>query len=152
MTRLAAFAHARDEWSADRCVAAAQDPDALPVKAEPAARHGWESPARAEVLCGVGPLVTEVPGRAPGDAAATRGRRPCPVEPEYGEGALTYLRMTGPYATSFPWQRIPDDPLGALPTVRDGLRLNAASPEPPPSVRLLLPRGGHAGHARSRAH
>ncbi|MFE9095145.1 hypothetical protein [Streptomyces sp. NPDC007264] len=298
VTRLAAFARSRDEWLLDWCAAAPRDPDALLVEAELAVRRGWESPARAEVLRRVAPLVAEAAECAAGDPVpwrvaldhargtaarpaeferlwaeavrrcphhygchvaalrylsaacrartgssphallspraphaphASRGsrgsRRECldfaetaaqeappgslmqalplraafacltagdgaavaagrlhaaadraialssrqaaaapePAEVrnlltyvlvELGrwEDALTQLRMTGPYATSFPWDRISDDPLGAFLTVRDGVRLNAVSPGPPPSVRLLLAHGGHAGRTRFRAH
>ncbi|MGW6303140.1 hypothetical protein ACWFRQ_24015 [Streptomyces niveus] len=55
--RLAAFAHNRDEWL-DRWLAASpHDPDALVVKAELGVRRAWESPARAELLREMGPLI-----------------------------------------------------------------------------------------------
>ncbi|WP_327730178.1 hypothetical protein OG250_32925 [Streptomyces sp. NBC_00487] len=40
--------------------------------------------------------------------------------------ALTQLRMIGPYATSFPWDRVSDDPLGQFLQLRDGVRLEVA--------------------------
>ncbi|KFG00601.1 hypothetical protein PV367_11715 [Streptomyces europaeiscabiei] len=40
--------------------------------------------------------------------------------------ALTQLRMIGPYATSFPWDRMSDDPLGQFLQLRDGVRLEVA--------------------------
>ncbi|MFF3321823.1 hypothetical protein [Streptomyces sp. NPDC002889] len=55
--RLAAFAHNRGEWLGDWLRAAPRDPDALVVKAELAVRQAWDSPARAERLREVGPLI-----------------------------------------------------------------------------------------------
>ncbi|MEU4498168.1 hypothetical protein AB0F96_33245 [Streptomyces sp. NPDC023998] len=55
--RLATFAHNRDEWLTNWLAAAPRDPDALVVKAELAVRRAWESPARAERLRELGPLI-----------------------------------------------------------------------------------------------
>ncbi|WP_338898802.1 hypothetical protein WBG99_27105 [Streptomyces sp. TG1A-60] len=44
--------------------------------------------------------------------------------------ALAQLRMIGPYATSFPWDRVSDDPLGQFLQLRDGVRLEVASSIP----------------------
>ncbi|GHH85060.1 hypothetical protein [Streptomyces capitiformicae] len=44
--------------------------------------------------------------------------------------ALTQLRMIGPFATSFPWDRVSDDPLGQFLELRDGVRLEVASSMP----------------------
>ncbi|MFC4610240.1 hypothetical protein [Streptomyces maoxianensis] len=55
--RLAAFAYSRDEWLATWLAAAPRDPDALVVKAQLAVRRAWESPARAERLREIGPLI-----------------------------------------------------------------------------------------------
>lgn len=55
--------------------------------------------------------------------------------------ALEQVRLTGPYATSFPWDRFSDDPLGHCLRVRDELRA--------PSGR---PMTGHAGRTRSDDH
>ncbi|EKX65357.1 hypothetical protein PV416_08400 [Streptomyces ipomoeae] len=44
--------------------------------------------------------------------------------------ALEQLRMIGPYATSFPWDRVSDDPLGQFLQLRDGVRLEVASSIP----------------------
>lgn len=55
--RLAAFAHNRDEWLGRWLAASPHDPDALVVKAELGVRRAWESPARAELLRGIGPLI-----------------------------------------------------------------------------------------------
>ncbi|QFQ96584.1 hypothetical protein F9278_10570 [Streptomyces phaeolivaceus] len=44
--------------------------------------------------------------------------------------ALAQLRMIGPYATSFPWDRVSDDPLGQFLQLRDGVRLEVACSMP----------------------
>ncbi|MYW66303.1 hypothetical protein GTY65_19920 [Streptomyces sp. SID8379] len=44
--------------------------------------------------------------------------------------ALEQLRRIGPYATSFPWDRIADDPLGEFLHLRDGVRLEVAAALP----------------------
>jgi hypothetical protein len=67
--------------------------------------------------------------------------------------ALEQLRLIGPYATSFPWDRVSDDPLGQFLELRDGVRLEVAaglalrSPGPSPH-----PRSGHDGRARPGDH
>ncbi len=66
---------------------------------------------------------------------------------ERWEDALTQLRMIGPYATSFPWDRVSDDPLGRYLDLRHGVRLRVASPKPVRSGGPLLPGSDHAGHA-----
>ncbi|MFI6488103.1 hypothetical protein [Streptomyces sp. NPDC050564] len=60
--------------------------------------------------------------------------------------ALEQLRLIGPYATSFPWDRVSDDPLGQFLELRDGVRLEVASGMP------LHPRNGHDRRARSGDH
>ncbi|MFE7131487.1 hypothetical protein ACFVIM_11550 [Streptomyces sp. NPDC057638] len=44
--------------------------------------------------------------------------------------ALEEFRLIGPYATSFPWSRFSDDPLGQFLDARAGVRLNVASMTP----------------------
>ncbi|MDG4863669.1 hypothetical protein P8605_36555, partial [Streptomyces sp. T-3] len=44
--------------------------------------------------------------------------------------ALDQVRLIGPHATSFPWDRISDDPLGQFLELRDGIRLEVASRTP----------------------
>ncbi|MEV0904720.1 hypothetical protein AB0J11_07615 [Streptomyces hokutonensis] len=83
--------------------------------------------------------------------------------------ALDQLRLIGPYATSFPWDRISDDPLGQFLEVRDGVRLAVASQLPlggpvPPGLTAVpgrlwafedappYPRSEHDGRARSGDH
>ncbi|MBD0842655.1 MULTISPECIES: hypothetical protein [unclassified Streptomyces] len=55
--------------------------------------------------------------------------------------ALEQLRLTGPYVTSFPWDRFSDDPLGHCLRVREEIR--------DPSVH---PRSGHTGRTHSGDH
>ncbi|WP_018545631.1 hypothetical protein [Streptomyces sp. LaPpAH-108] len=56
--RLAAFAHARPEWFDAWRTAAPDDPGALLVSAQLAVDRVWPSPARAELLRAVSPLIT----------------------------------------------------------------------------------------------
>ncbi|WSQ08418.1 hypothetical protein OG604_11950 [Streptomyces sp. NBC_01231] len=56
--RLAAFARSRDEWYEAWRTAAPHDPDALLVGAQLAVDRVWRSPARAEMLREVSPLIT----------------------------------------------------------------------------------------------
>jgi hypothetical protein len=247
VARLAAFARSRGEWFERWCTAATHDPDLLLVKAQLAVDRGWESPARAELLRGTGPLITaaaaaeprdpvpwrlaldhargtaaghlvferlwtEAVRRAPHhygchiaaltylsaawygshregfafaeraaqdaldcslvqalpvraaftylteggrsfvgrdrlDAAADRAialsAQYAPADPwpaevrnlltyvlirlHRWEDALAQLRLTGPYATSFPWNHLSDDPLGHFLEARDGVRLEVAA-------------------------
>lgn len=60
--------------------------------------------------------------------------------------ALEQLRLIGPYATSFPWDRVSDDPLGQFLELRDGVRLEVASRMP------VHPRSEHGGRAPSGDH
>ncbi|MGW0330650.1 hypothetical protein ACWD0J_02035 [Streptomyces sp. NPDC003011] len=261
--RLAAFARSRDEWYEDWRTAAPHDPDALLLGAQLAVERAWPSPARAELLREVSPLITAaghgdlsdpVPWRialdhargsnaghryfgelweaavrraphhygchvaalrylaasgqgshhacfdfaeraaqdAPAgslvqalparaafsyltdghgrdiprerlDAAADRAialsarfpaADPWPAEvrnklmyvlvrlerwPDAGE----QLRRIGPYATSFPWDRFSDDPLGRFLEIRDEIRRRTAPRHP---------RSEHGGRARSGDH
>ncbi|MGW5126378.1 hypothetical protein ACWEQ7_20465 [Streptomyces sp. NPDC004069] len=58
------------------------------------------------------------------------------------EDALVQLRLIGPYATSFPWDRLSDDPLGLFLELRADL---GAAPPPRPSRRPRYGLGGRAG-------
>ncbi|MFE0473093.1 hypothetical protein [Streptomyces sp. NPDC058947] len=69
VTRLAAFARSRPEWLDAWLATAPQDPDALLVGAQLAVDRAWQSPARAELLREVSPLIT----------AAARGDQRDPV-------------------------------------------------------------------------
>ncbi|MEU0987066.1 hypothetical protein [Streptomyces sp. NPDC005953] len=44
--------------------------------------------------------------------------------------ALEQFRLIGPHATSFPWSRVSDDPLGQFLDTRDGVRIEVASMTP----------------------
>lgn len=86
--RLAAFAHARDEWLRAWQAAAPHDPDVLLIKAELAVALGWYSPARVELLREAGPLI----------AAAAEGE---PRDPVPWRIALDHARGTGLGHTGF---------------------------------------------------
>ena len=49
---------------------------------------------------------------------------------ERWQDALAELHRVGPYATSFPWDRVSDDPLGQFLELRDGIRIEVASGMP----------------------
>ncbi|MEO3979035.1 hypothetical protein [Streptomyces sp. CAU 1734] len=72
VTRLAVFARSRGEWLASWLARAPRDPDALTVKAELAVRHAWESPARAEQLRELGPLIDAAALATPADPVPWR--------------------------------------------------------------------------------
>ncbi|MBO1333446.1 hypothetical protein [Streptomyces sp. VRA16 Mangrove soil] len=52
------------------------------------------------------------------------------IQLERWQDALGQLRRIGPYATSFPWDRLSDDPLGQFLHLRDGVRLEVAAEIP----------------------
>ncbi|MFJ8823306.1 hypothetical protein ACIREE_16115 [Streptomyces sp. NPDC102467] len=52
------------------------------------------------------------------------------IEMERWQDALEQFRLLGPYATSFPWDRLSDDPLGRFLELRDGARLEVAAALP----------------------
>ncbi|MER6383180.1 hypothetical protein [Streptomyces sp. NPDC001250] len=69
------------------------------------------------------------------------------------EDARAQLRLIGPYATSFPWDRFSDDPLGHFLQLRE--HLLTAGPGPVPAGLLTLSPallGGRGGHARAEDH
>ncbi|PZT74585.1 MULTISPECIES: hypothetical protein [unclassified Streptomyces] len=72
LRRLVAFARNRGGWLAEWLTAAPRDPDALLVKAQLAVDHAWESPARAEQLREVGPLITAAAAGDPRDPVPWR--------------------------------------------------------------------------------
>ncbi|WP_030955530.1 hypothetical protein [Streptomyces sp. NRRL S-481] len=236
VTRLAAFARSRPEWLDAWLATAPKDPDALLVGAQLAVDGAWRSPARAEALREVSPLLTaaargdrrdpvpwrlaldhargaqaghkyfeelwaaavrraphhygchvaalrylasswhgshhecfDFADRAAQDAPADAGPRerldaavdraialsprlpaadPWPARMrnllifvlvclERWADAQEQLRLNGPYATSFPWDRVSDDPLGHFLRIRDDIRVGAAGrpPEHPRSER-----------------
>ncbi|AWL37890.1 MULTISPECIES: hypothetical protein [unclassified Streptomyces] len=72
LTRLVAFADSREDWLTHWLAAAPADPDALLVKAELAVRRAWSSPAHAELLREVGPLITAAAEADPRDPVPWR--------------------------------------------------------------------------------
>ncbi|MFJ2023191.1 hypothetical protein ACIODW_05165 [Streptomyces sp. NPDC087897] len=70
--RLVTFARNRDGWLVDWLATAPRDPDALLVKAELSVRRAWESPARAERLREVAPLITAAADADPRDPVPWR--------------------------------------------------------------------------------
>ncbi|MGW0469519.1 hypothetical protein ACWDX6_30370 [Streptomyces sp. NPDC003027] len=72
VARLATFAYSRDEWLGHWLAATPRDPDALLVKAQLAVRRAWESPARAERLRELGPLIDAASEAAPRDPVPWR--------------------------------------------------------------------------------
>ncbi|MCX4761289.1 hypothetical protein OG562_09940 [Streptomyces sp. NBC_01275] len=58
------------------------------------------------------------------------------------DDALAQLRLIGPYATSFPWGRLSDDPLGHFLTVRESVRSGQSRPSGQPPGH---PRNEHGG-------
>ncbi|MFE0698542.1 hypothetical protein [Streptomyces sp. NPDC058872] len=72
VVRLAAFAHHRGDWLTGWLAAAPRDPDAHLVTAQLSVRRAWGSPARAERLRELAPLVREVAAQAPHDPVPWR--------------------------------------------------------------------------------
>ncbi|MEZ3178535.1 hypothetical protein KYY02_07385 [Streptomyces pimonensis] len=64
------------------------------------------------------------------------------VRLERRRDALEQLRLTGPYATSFPWDRDADDPLGRFLEVRRSVRAAVASGCPDPGSGSPAPASG----------
>ncbi|MET8445836.1 hypothetical protein [Streptomyces sp. NPDC005209] len=125
-------------------------------------------PARAALgylTDGCGPEVPRDRLDAAADRAIALSARfpaadPCPaairnklmyvlVRLERWEDARTQLRLIGPYATSFPWDRDSDDPLGHFLRVREALTTGAPG-APVPAPRR--PRTEHGGHVRAGDH
>lgn len=72
VARLSSFAYARDDWLVRWLAHAPRDPDALVVKAELEVRRAWASPARAERLREIGPLIDAAADCAPDDPVPWR--------------------------------------------------------------------------------
>ncbi|MFI8516479.1 hypothetical protein ACIGEZ_01415 [Streptomyces sp. NPDC085481] len=72
VTRLSTFAYSRDGWLDHWLSVAPRDPDALLVKAQLAVRRAWQSPARAERLRELGPLIDAAIEAAPRDPVPWR--------------------------------------------------------------------------------
>ncbi|MEU6216106.1 hypothetical protein ABZ845_01090 [Streptomyces sp. NPDC047022] len=62
------------------------------------------------------------------------------------EDALTQLRLTGPYATSFPWDRVRDDPLSAFLDLRVRVAASVRRERPARPAVPFLPLSGRTGH------
>ncbi|MFG2633142.1 hypothetical protein ACGFX8_04040 [Streptomyces sp. NPDC048362] len=273
VSRLAAFARSRPEWFEEWRTAAPRDPDALVLGAQLAVDRVWPSPARAELLREVSPLITAaaraddrdpVPWRialdhargsraghkyfgelweaavrraphhygchvaalrylaalwhgahhecfdfadraaqdAPADslvqalparaafgyltdgcgpevprgrleaaadrAVALSGRFPAadpwPAEVrnkllyvlmrlDRWDDARGQLSLIGPYATSFPWDRFSDDPLGHFLRLREHLLADGSRTVPAGLMTVPSdPAGGHRGHVRADDH
>ncbi|MFF7749927.1 hypothetical protein ACFZCP_11825 [Streptomyces sp. NPDC007971] len=72
---------------------------------------------------------------------------------ERWDDARAQLRLIGPYATSFPWDRVSEDPLSLFLGLREGLLKGTGRPDPdvlPPAPPR--PRSEHRGHARAGDH
>ncbi|MFE2375812.1 hypothetical protein [Streptomyces sp. NPDC059398] len=72
LTRLAAFALGRDAWLSGWLAASPRDPDALLLAAALAVLRAWGSPARAELLREVGPLIDAAAAGDPRDPVPWR--------------------------------------------------------------------------------
>lgn len=72
---------------------------------------------------------------------------------ERWEDARAQLRLIGPYATSFPWDRFSDDPLGHFLGLREHLLSAGPRPVPAgPAAWSTAPLREHGGHARAGDH
>lgn len=125
---------------------AAEDalPDSLVQVLPLRAAHGWLTASADGAPHAAGPGHIPL---ARLDAAADRARElsarypagdPWPAEArnllvyvlvrlERWDEALSELRRLGPLATSFPWDRVCEDPLAQFLTVRDGVRMEVAA-------------------------
>lgn len=75
------------------------------------------------------------------------------VRLERWQDALEQLRLIGPYVTSFPWDRVSEDPLDQFLELRDGVRLEVASGLPLcDPVPDRHPWSGHGGRVPSVDH
>ncbi|MGW1228944.1 hypothetical protein [Streptomyces sp. NPDC001478] len=72
LNRLVAFARNRDGWLRSWLAAAPHDPDATLVKAQLVVERAWDSPARAEQLRAVGPVITAAAQGDPRDPVPWR--------------------------------------------------------------------------------
>ncbi|MFF8730794.1 hypothetical protein ACF073_30595 [Streptomyces sp. NPDC015171] len=98
-------------------------------------------------------LSTRLPAADPGPAQARNKLLYVLIRLDRWEDARTQLRLIGPYATSFPWDRFTDDPLGLFLRLRE--HLETAGARPAPAGLLQAPPellGGHGGHVRAADH
>ncbi|WP_055525864.1 hypothetical protein [Streptomyces graminilatus] len=66
------------------------------------------------------------------------------------QDALQQLRLTGPYASSFPWDRFSDDPLARFLEAREEIHRNASATRC--AVCTCHPRSEHGGRAHPADH
>jgi hypothetical protein len=129
-------------------------------------------PARAALgylSDGCGPEVPRARLDAAADRALTLSERLPPADPwpagirnellyvllrlERWEDARAQLALVGPYATSFPWDRFSDDPLGHFLRLREHLLTPGPRPLPAgPAPWSPVPLGGHGGHVHAGDH
>ena len=95
-------------------------------------------------------LSATLPAAAPGPAELRNLLTYVLIALDRWQDALLQLRLTGPYASSFPWDRFSDDPLGRFLEAREEIRRNA------PAARCAAcaghPRSEHGGRAHSGDH
>jgi hypothetical protein len=136
---------------------------ALPVRAAHAylAARGGAAVSRSRLDAAADRAVALSAGYAPADPWPAEVRNLLAhvlVRLYRWDDALEQLRLIGPYATSFPWERDGDDPLARFLRVRDGVRLRAAhgraphagGPRParPPGASDPYPPGDRTGRSR----
>jgi len=140
---------------------------ALPVRAAHAylAARGGPAVARGRLDAAADRAVALSAGYAPADPWPAEVRNLLVhvlVRLHRWEDALEQLRLIGPYATSFPWDREDEDPLARFLHVRAGVRLRVASGRPPyaggprptrpPGATDPCPPGDRTGRSRPRDH
>ncbi|MGX2997799.1 hypothetical protein JNUCC64_26625 [Streptomyces sp. JNUCC 64] len=122
---------------------------ALPVRAvfgHLASRSGPGAVPRARLDAAADRGVALSARYPPGDPwpAEVRNLLVCVlVRLERWHEALEQLRRTGPHATSFPWDRFSDDPLGRFLELRDGVRTEVAAATPLRARPGRAPSGDH---------
>ncbi|MBA2811965.1 hypothetical protein E0500_032760 [Streptomyces sp. KM273126] len=121
---------------------------------ELAVTRGWEPPARGELLRDAVPLISAAAEAEPRDPVPWRIALDQARGGLLRQDALAQLRMIGPYATSFPWDRVSDDPLGQFLELRYGVRLEIASGIPlrSRSAAAPCPRSEHTDPTRPDDH
>ncbi|MEU6667420.1 hypothetical protein [Streptomyces sp. NPDC046727] len=98
-------------------------------------------------------LSARLPAADPGPARVRNKLLYVLLRLERWEDARTQMRLIGPYATSFPWDRLCDDPLGHFLRLRE--HLETAGTRPAPAGLLPAPAeplGGHGGHTCADDH
>ncbi|MEU6401822.1 hypothetical protein [Streptomyces sp. NPDC046985] len=90
-------------------------------------------------------LSARLPAAAPGPAEVRNLLGCVLIRLDRPQDAAVQLRLTGPYATSFPWDRVCDDPLGLFLTVRADVRSATLT-------GLVRPESERGERARSGGH